>query len=170
MPSGLSSKIEMAANVVIVVSGLVITTYFVKPSLFTHAAPAPEMVKAGMQVGFASASGSGNESTLVVAVREGCPYCEASAPFYKQLLDAAAKNSKTHVIAALPESPAQAKPFLEKLGVPAQDVREADFDAMKVRYTPTLLLLDREGKVKNVWVGRLHDDEQKQVLKAAGLD
>lgn len=173
MKSGLRSKIELAANIVIVVSGLVITTYFVRPSLFPRAASPsvpPEMVATGMKLNFSSASGSENDSTLVVAVREGCQYCEASAPFYKRLADAAAKSSKTHLIAALPETPAEGKTFLGKLGVPVQDVREGDFAAMKVRYTPTLMLLDRDGKVKKVWVGRLHGNEEEQVLKAAGLD
>ena len=62
------------------------------------------------------------------------------------------------------------KAFLAKLGVPAEDVREGDFDEMKVQYTPTLVLLDHDGRVKNVWVGQLKPDEEKQVLQAVGLD
>jgi thioredoxin-related protein len=128
------------------------------------------MVKAGMTLGSPWAGGADGD-TLLVAVREGCHFCEASAPFYKQLAEAAAKHPKTRLVAALPEAADKGRPFLEKLiGAHVEDVREADFDALKVRYTPTVLLVDHAGKVKNVWVGRLHEDQEAQVLKAAGLD
>ena len=40
-----------------------------------------------------------------------------------------------------------------------------DFSAIKIPGTPTLLLVDNNGKVLNVWVGKLDDRHEKEVLK-----
>ena len=39
-----------------------------------------------------------------------------------------------------------------------------DFSKIKVPGTPTLLLVDDQGKVLDVWVGKLDESREKQVL------
>jgi hypothetical protein len=39
-----------------------------------------------------------------------------------------------------------------------------DFSKIKVPGTPTLLLVDNQGKVLDVWVGKLDESRQREVL------
>jgi len=54
---------------------------------------------------------------------------------------------------------------LESLGVPIRDIRQATLSSLKISATPTLLLLNREGVVKDVWVGKLSGSREKEVLR-----
>ena len=40
-----------------------------------------------------------------------------------------------------------------------------DFSTIKVSGTPTLLLVDNNGKVLDVWVGMLPEDRQQEVFE-----
>jgi hypothetical protein len=42
----------------------------------------------------------------------------------------------------------------------------ASLDTIEVNSTPTLLLVDAQGKVEKAWVGKLDDADQKQVQSA----
>lgn len=55
------------------------------------------------------------------------------------------------------------KKYLQRLGVSVDDVRQADFGAIKVSGTPTLLLVDDKGVVKGRWVGKLLPDQENEV-------
>ncbi len=55
------------------------------------------------------------------------------------------------------------------MGDPTGDIHQADLASLKVPYTPTLLVLDRSGVVKDVFVGKLSADKEGQVLSRLGL-
>ena len=49
-------------------------------------------------------------------------------------------------------------------GVSVAEVRQAEFKALKVSGTPTLLLVDNNGIVQHVWIGKLTAAKEKEVL------
>ncbi|MGD0097117.1 MAG: hypothetical protein ABSB60_11525 [Terracidiphilus sp.] len=49
-------------------------------------------------------------------------------------------------------------------GVQTEHVVKAVPNSLGVRGTPTVLLVDDKGKIKNVWVGHLDEAGQKQLL------
>jgi len=53
--------------------------------------------------------------------------------------------------------------------VPVVDVQHAELASLKIAGTPTLLLVDRGGVVKNVWVGQLNDQSEADVMSKTGL-
>jgi thioredoxin-related protein len=46
----------------------------------------------------------------------------------------------------------------------ADDVKQLPLEVIGVRGTPTLLLIDKQGAVKESWVGKLPPDKETEVL------
>jgi hypothetical protein len=163
-------RIEIAANVVIVVTGLLFAVNYFRPGLLSlKSAPAPVTIATGAKLDLASVDWSAHDKTVVLALREGCHFCAESVPFYQRLTKAMAKSPQTHLIAVLPGEPDQNKQYLNGLGVPVDDIRKHDLADLKVPYTPTLLVLDRTGVVREVFVGKLTAAKETEVLSKLGL-
>ncbi len=104
-----------------------------------------------------------NRQTLILAISNNCHFCSESAPFYKKL---AQNKGDTHLVAVLPQSVEEGRKYLERLGVSVDEVRQLSLDQIGVNGTPSLLLVDASGVVKNFWVGRLAPDQEATVMDA----
>src|SRR5580698_8078474 len=155
-------RIESYANVVIVVCGLAFAARYFMPGLFAGNS-APPVIAAGAKLSLPSVDWSAHQETVVLAVREGCHYCAESAPFYQRLTKALGKAPNVHMVAVLPGERSESEKYLAGMGVPVSDIRQADLASLKVPYTPTLLVLDRSGVVRDVFVGKLSADKEGQV-------
>jgi hypothetical protein len=102
--------------------------------------------------------------TLIIALSAGCGFCAESAPFYRKILDRVAGLRGIRVIAALPQDEQQARQYLQSLQVPVQEIKQASLADLGVKGTPTLLLVDGHGIVKEFWVGRLPGPKEQEVL------
>jgi len=60
----------------------------------------------------------------------------------------------------------EGRKYLERLGVSVDEVRQLSLDQIGVTGTPSLLLVDASGVVKNFWVGRLAPDLEATVMDA----
>jgi hypothetical protein len=108
----------------------------------------------------------GKERTLVLALDVTCVWCTASAAFYKQLVRLTPPT--TELVAISPRSVGETKKYLQDLGVAIDDVREANFEALDIPGTPTLLLVGQGGRIDARWVGKLSPDRERHVLRAVG--
>lgn len=102
----------------------------------------------------------GNRS-LVLALSSTCHFCTESAPFYQRL----AKEEGVHLIAVLPQDVTEGRTYLDRLRVPIGDVRQMPLDALGVEGTPTVFLVDNEGRVSGKWVGKLSPDGESELLE-----
>ena len=73
-------------------------------------------------------------------------------------------GANLQIVAALPQSTTAGKEYLQKLNVPVSEIKQVSFDEINVSGTPTLILLDNEGKVINYWVGKLPPEKEGEVL------
>jgi hypothetical protein len=71
------------------------------------------------------------------------------------------------MLGVFPQSTQESTEYLSRLGVPIADVRQAIFRDLKVRATPTLILVDGSGTVRHVWVGKLGADREEEVVTSA---
>lgn len=125
--------------------------------------PAP-MVGAGLTlpgVDFASA-----DRTLVMVLSTQCHFCSESGPFYQRLTAQAKRKGRTVVVAVLPQTVDESARYLTGLGVTGAKVLQASLASVGTRGTPTLLLVDKSGKVRNTWMGRLPSARESEVLAA----
>lgn len=103
--------------------------------------------------------------TLVLALRVGCPFCEASVPFYQHLI-LLAPRSRVHLLALFPDDPGAVRLYLgeRKMGV---DFRaQIHGGAYGLAQTPTLLLVDGAGRVEYFWVGMQDSAGRSEIIQA----
>lgn len=175
--------VEIAMNLSIMLVALIGATVLVKnyllrsPAVVTTGRPPaaaarnasgarelPSGPAQGTQLSVPGISWADSEETVVLALSDKCKYCTESAPFYKQLAAETAKRSGVRVVAVFPQDTSVGKKYLDDLGVSVGDVKQATLDSMGVRGTPTLMIVDKSGMVKQSWVGLLKAERETEVL------
>jgi thioredoxin-related protein len=175
MLNGVSKKIEVVANVAIVVVACLLIVVLIK-NHFLVASPRPaspadvasKKPETNQRANAADVSSLNinwkqNGQTLILAISNTCHFCTESAPFYKKLAQA---RGNSHLVAVLPQSIEDGRRYLDKLGVTVDEVRQVPLDRIGVQGTPTLILIDDSGVIKNSWVGLLPAEAELGVLKA----
>lgn len=160
--SPLLRRIELVANVCIIIVALVICAALAKRFLLkpSTASDVPG-VAAGTKVNLSGIDWARNGKTLLLVLSTNCRFCSASAPFYQHLV---IKAESAKLVAVLPQSVEQSKEYLKSLSVPIGDVKQASPAALGARATPTLILVNSAGLVTDSWVGQLSADKEVEVL------
>jgi hypothetical protein len=109
----------------------------------------------------------GKTATLLLVVSSTCHFCSESMPFYRQLAAIQPKTSgELGLLAVVPESSEAGLEYLSKNGVRvAEAISTPSLSKVGLAATPTLVLLDRDRRVMEVWVGMLDASRQGNVLK-----
>ena len=157
---------EVLVNVSIIVVAILVVTVLVKNYLLsdkTRESTASSSILRGASLPVPNVDWSKANQTILLVLSERCHYCTDSAPFYRRLVERAGERG-SRVIAALPEDLNTSKAYLNHLGVSVDDVLQVNPSSLGTRATPTLVLLDNTGIVKDVWVGQLSPDKEREVL------
>jgi hypothetical protein len=161
-------KLELAAYAAIVIAGLGIAVWLVRPSANSTKVEGTGTLRPGSKLGEPT-DWAAYDRTLVLILRKGCHYCAASAPFYRRLAGLIGESGRVHLTAVLPHPVPEAKEYLARQGLEIEDIRQANLASLRIAGTPTLLLVDKRGTVRMIWVGKLPDEGETQVLLALGL-
>jgi thioredoxin-related protein len=167
--AGTQKKIELVANVAIILVAVILGYVLVKQFVFTPApALPPRQIKqpeVGAKVTLPDTDFSQKDKTLILAIKKGCHFCSESATFYQRLVQIAAEKN-VRVIAAFPHSVEEGQGYLKELNVPVTELKQADFAALSVGGTPTLILTDKNGAITNAWLGKLPADKETEVINS----
>jgi predicted transcriptional regulator len=68
------------------------------------------------------------------------------------------------LIAVFPQPNQSGREYLEQAHIVVDDVRQRPATDLRVRGTPTLVLVDRNGTVKNKWEGVLSPEQEAEVM------
>ncbi len=163
----MKNKIEATANVAVIVLAVVIGSVFLKDRFATPRL-APNEVKVGDQLpGLHAYNWKAHERTLVLALRNGCHFCEDSMPFYRKLAQLEQSNQiGVHLIAVFPDDAAVVRQVVETQQLTIDVVSGFELGQVKVQSTPTLMLVDEQGRVSKVWMGQLPAAEEAEVVAA----
>ncbi len=104
------------------------------------------------------------DRTLVLALKIGCHFCEESTPFYKKLVEM--RNSgetDVHMAAVFPDDDESVREYFTQRGLKMDAICGIPPAKINVSGTPTLILVNREGRVIKTWVGKLSAGEEEQV-------
>src|SRR5258708_26323312 len=142
------NKVEVAANVVVILLAVVIGSVFLLDR-FAATGPAPNEVKAGDQLpGLHAYNWKAHDRTLVLALRNGCHFCEDSMPFYRRLAKLEQSNQiGVHLIAVFPDDPAVVRQVVETQQLTIEVVPGFELDQVRVQATPPLIVFDGQGRV-----------------------
>ncbi|MGH9596122.1 MAG: peroxiredoxin family protein, partial [Edaphobacter sp.] len=160
--------LEQTINVAIL-AVCILTVY----TFITHSVPFSQWRDESRFKGLALSSPPGyiwasHPETLVLALREGCPFCEASYPFYRKLNELETHNGlRAHLLAVMPNDKTSGASELKSAGLTIDGVFDQPLNSIKVTGTPTLLLVNAQGRVTQAWVGQLPSSREKDVIIAA---
>lgn len=157
-------SLEILANIAIVVVAIVIVVKLIWPR--NHARQEASAPSVGSVVSLPGVDWKQNGNTLLIVLQKGCRYCEESAPFYKRLHEQRS-GTQPKMVVVIPGEASETVPYLSEHGVRADEIVNRSLAEVSVAATPTLLLIDQAGQVKNVWVGKLDETRQREVLQAA---
>jgi hypothetical protein len=160
----MSRAIELLVNLAIlclcvVLSAVLVKKYFIGPP------PEPQGLSVGTRLSVPDVDWQRQPQTVVLALQQNCRFCTESAPFYKTLIAEASRRG-VRVVAVFPNDEASARAYLAGLGVEVPDLKIADFRALEIRGTPTVLLANRQGVATHVWRGKLPGSREQDVLDA----
>jgi len=154
----------IAANVGIAILCVTLSAAVAKRVFWPDRPPVPPgQVKAGDRVSLPNVK-LGPGGTVVFGLRQGCHFCEASAPLYKRIIEAAQSAKGKRVVAVLPEAADKGKSYLHSLGVEVSDVYNVPLSQIHVRGTPTLLLVSESGVVKRAWYGQQPAEQNGRIV------
>ena len=163
----MKTKLEAIANIMVIlvalaVGALVLTRYAASSRL-------PRSVAAGDHLAtLPGLDWSLHRHTLVLALNTGCHFCEESVPFYQKLGLAQRPNrSDLDIVAVFPNGPELVGPFTARDDLSLRTVPGIPLEKLGVHATPTLILVDHEGRVEHVWIGVLTARQETDLLKLA---
>lgn len=166
------STLDTIANIAIIlvcaIAGFIlIRNHFFNPN--QAGGPRPPEVEVGDQFdALRQVVPAGADRALVVAISPTCHFCDESMPFYKRLIEERnQKGSNVKVVAVVSNENARAEEAqkLASAGVNPDAVAVLDFEDTKVRGTPTILLVDNQGEVHEVWIGKQQPSGEEEILK-----
>ena len=167
MASKFTRTIELTTNIAIIAVAILLGIVLVKNYLLSGPKPdpsAPPTVPTGTRISLQDVNWGAQKRTLLMALSDTCRFCTESAEFYKKLAQERAKHDDVRIIAVLPQDVSAGQAYLNKLGVAVDQVKQSPLDAVGVKATPTLILVDDKGVVTASWVGKLPPDKESEVL------
>ncbi len=164
-------KIDKVANVVVIAVAVVI----VGLNVFDRLAPREDVhqtrarVLVGKAVQFPPPIRLGGRLTVVLFVSKNCAFCSASMPFYSRISSLRPRGSSAfRLLAVTPngrETITEDQQYLAEHRVPVDSAGQIQFDALGIRATPTLALLDGTGRVFKAWTGLLPAKSEDEVIR-----
>ncbi|MGO9228741.1 MAG: peroxiredoxin family protein [Bryobacteraceae bacterium] len=158
--------LERFANLAVIVGVAVFLALVVHNRLWRSSAPpatplAMAQALRGRTIHLSGIDFPRSRASVLLVISKTCHYCEESLPFYRTL--AVETQGKVDLLAVLPQPRPEAEAYLKEVGLPATQVASAPPTQLGLSGTPTLVLLDRSGKVQEVWLGFLEGTRQAQV-------
>ena len=108
----------------------------------------------------------GADRALLVVLSTKCRFCTESASFYARLTEKRFDN----IVFVFAESSSAGEEYLKGLDLwrPATRIARLNLTEIGVTATPTLILLDRGGKVLDSWIGKLDETRERDVIASLG--
>jgi hypothetical protein len=109
---------------------------------------------------------SASDKTLAIVVRHDCHFCTDSLPFYGRLIaERNARSERVQIVVVAPEEDRASQQFL------GANVRPDTFSVwergrLKIQGTPSVMLVDRSGRLIRLWEGRLTEKAERELISA----
>lgn len=160
----LSDRVVNAAMLVtcVVMTGAVLQRSLTWGVAGASAAAVPGMAKEGDRApAIPGVDYADSVSTLVMYSRSTCQYCTASMPFYASLRSSLIQ-ADVRLVAASSEAVDVTEQYLARHGVTA----DQSVVLNTAIPTPTLMLVDRSGTIRKIWVGQQDKDGEAAIVAA----
>ena len=158
-------------NIAIVLVALVLSGLLVRKFFFQRSPQSPNyQLTTNAKLRVNGINWADSDRTLLLALSKECKYCSASAEFYRRLAAGIASQTNTRLLAVFSEKESEAEAYLKRLEVPIRELRYVSFSSLGIKSVPTLAIVNRDGVVTYMWVGKLPPLEEKGVMSKLGLE
>ncbi len=166
--NNLYKRVELVANIAIIVVAITLTVVLVKRFVLSdrnqNEVTNQIQSNVGTKVSVPDVDWSKSDKNLLLMLSETCRYCTESAPFYKRLVEERTQRDSFHLTAVFPQPVSDGRRYLNGLGIKIDDVKQLPPEAIRIRGTPTLLLVNSAGVVTEEWLGKLPPEKENEVL------
>jgi hypothetical protein len=165
-----SPKLERIVHVCLIVVCLVSLVLLLERRFSPQSAPrsaaAIEKALLGKRLELAGADWKSSPINAVLYMNTNCHFCQESAPFYREIVNAQ-RGSQTRVsLAVVPvEPPDVMRQYLANEHIGIGGVYNLPSPVAGLTGTPTWLILDIDGIVRRVFFGKLDEPRQKELLE-----
>lgn len=165
--TSIKTKLEVVANLTVIVVALAVGC--VGLTRYIESSRAPRAVAAGDHLAkLPGLDWSQHRRTLLLVLNTGCYFCQDSVPFYQKLAQAQRLDRDTlEMVAVFPNEADAVREFTVRESLTMRSVPEVPLENLRVNATPTLILVDREGRVERSWIGILTSGQEIDLLKLA---
>lgn len=157
-------------NIAILVAAIVLSTVLVKKYFLPASHNSDYRIAPDARLIINGINWADSERTVLVALGKECKYCSESAVFYRRLAAAIAGQRNTRLIALFSEKESDGEAYLEHLAVPIPEVRYTSLSSLGIKNVPTLVILDRNGVVNDMWVGKLSPLKESALMSKLKLE
>ena len=156
------NAVFLIACLCVIVSG---SMYVTKEVRMRRAMASRQHIDVGQTLNVPEALG---KTTLMMELSDTCPHCIANQPLYRELSALPqVSNGKVQVATVMTAKKQQdAQNFATRNGIPGKLLvgEPGHKFSFPLVATPTILMLDKTGKVLHKWVGELHGKNQQDFL------
>jgi hypothetical protein len=153
--------LEMLMNVAILVVAFILVYSFISSRFKTKPDGAPPV---GSRLSLDGVTWQDSKSTLVIVLQKGCKYCAESAAFYRKLNEERGSQAFPRIVAVVPAADlSESSDYLQEMGIPADIIVNHSMSELNVAYTPTLLLVDGSGVIRERWIGKVPPEKEREV-------
>lgn len=156
---------DRTANVVFIVACVVLVAVGVSRlrRVDTTVQAREEFLTRGVLAPFALVNDDGATRLLCVVISSNCHYCSDSLPFYRRLVAIGARSSVSpRLVFVTMESREMTETYLRRGDIASPSVLTVA-RLPQIPGTPSIVLLDRHGRVQRSWVGRLSRRQEADV-------
>jgi len=168
-----SRAIDPALNISIILVCILIVVAFISSAYFrskpSERFPHSSSNAVGLKISIPGLDWSKSNQTLLMFLNIDCGFCKQSEPFYRQLTSAVTDHQSIRVVAVFPQKIEQVKPYLESAKIMVDEITQQAPTQFRVKGTPTLVLVDKNGTATNEWIGLLSTPEEAEVFTRLGL-
>ena len=111
-----------------------------------------------------------SERTVLIALGKECKFCSDSAKLYRRLAAGITNQTNTRLMAVFSKNESEAEAYLKQLEIPIREVRYVSLSSLGIKNVPTLAILDRNGVVTDLWVGKLSPLNETALMSKLRLE
>lgn len=171
MPSLTYSRgnLTKVLNVAIALAALFLCGVLIKNLLLTGATNYNYKITPQARLAIKGVNWSKSEKTILLALKRDCRYCSESADLYRRLAEGLANRTDTKLIGLLPENETNGPVYFDELRLPIRDIHYVSLSSLGIRDVPSLVTVDRNGRVTDIWVGKLSPRKELDLFKKLNL-
>lgn len=163
-------RLNVVFNAAIVVAVLMLSGVLAKKYLLSASNDStPTTITRGERVSLPETNWQKNTKTLLLFLHSECSYCISSAGFYQHLIKETSNRSDVKLLAVFLNEDERREKYLKDSNISSLENRTANFASSGVGGTPTLVLVDENGVVLDVWNGKLSPEREASVMLALGV-